>query len=123
MTAKLFKILLDVRAQPVIIAKNVAQKLGLQVVELKPCPHSILTSIGRKEFVTNQTKATLLLIFNIGNGLIMGMHKLKWARVLKILASSSFRGWFANGDFTTKLLHLVTFLRMSPLGVSAFVRF
>lgn len=50
-----------------MIGKNFAQKLGIRTVDLEPCPLSILTLVGGKEFVTGQTKVALRLVFLIGN--------------------------------------------------------
>lgn len=51
-----------------MIGKNLAWKLDVRIVDLEPCPLSILTLVGGKEFVIGQIKVALRLVFHVGNG-------------------------------------------------------
>lgn len=53
-------------AQPVMISKRLAYKLGLNTTNLKPCLFTIVTLVGGREYAINYTRQPLHLIFCIG---------------------------------------------------------
>ena len=62
------RVLMDTGAQPVMIGKLLADVLGLTASDLKPCPFTILTSLGGTEWATGQTKEPIHLIFHVEAG-------------------------------------------------------
>jgi len=62
------RVMMDSDAQLVMIGKKLAQKLGLTIVDLEPCPFIIVTSIGGTKQTTYFIKQPLQLIFCIGPG-------------------------------------------------------
>jgi len=58
--------MIDSGAQPSMIGKKLAQELGLTVVDLVPCPFTIVTSIRGTNQATSYTKQPLQLILCIG---------------------------------------------------------
>ena len=57
--------MMDSGAQPVMIGRRLAQDLGLSAADLKPCPFTIVTSVGGTERATGSTRQPLQLIFCI----------------------------------------------------------
>jgi hypothetical protein len=53
---------MDTKAQPIVIGKLLANALGLTTLDLKPCPFTMLTTLGGMEHATGQT---IDFIFNI----------------------------------------------------------
>ena len=62
------RVMLDSRAQPVMIGKQLAQDLGLSAIDLEPCPFTIITSVGGKETAIGYTRQPLQLMFGVGSG-------------------------------------------------------
>ena len=61
-------VMMDSGAQPVMIGKKLAQKLGLAAKDLAPCPFTIVTSIGHVERATGYTREPLQLSFRVKPG-------------------------------------------------------
>jgi hypothetical protein len=55
--------MMDLRAQPDMIGKNLAYDLRLIADDLVPCPFTIVTSIGHVERATGYTQEPLQLSF------------------------------------------------------------
>ena len=55
-------------AQPLLIGKNLSQKLRLTADDLAPCPFTIVTSVGHKERATCYTREPLQLSFRVKPG-------------------------------------------------------
>ena len=49
------RVMLDSRAQPVMIGKQLAQDLGLGAADLEPCPFTIVTPVGSTEKAMDYT--------------------------------------------------------------------
>ena len=62
------RVLMNFRAQPVMIGKQLAQDLGLGAADLEPCPFTIVTSVGATEKAMGYTRHPLQLVFSMGSG-------------------------------------------------------
>ena len=60
------KVLLDTGAQPIMLGKNLAERLKIKAEDLDPCPFTIATSLGGTEQPTGLTKVPLRLRFKVG---------------------------------------------------------
>ncbi len=60
------RVMMDSGAQPIMICKGLADSLGLTLVNLDPCPFTIVTSVGGTERATCYTNTPLRLIINVG---------------------------------------------------------
>ena len=60
------KVLLDTRAQPVMLGRLLAESLGIKEEDLDPCPFTIATSLGGTEQPTGLTKEPLRLQLKVG---------------------------------------------------------
>ena len=61
-------VMMDLRAQPVMINKRLGHQLGLAAENLAPCPFTIVTSIGHVEQATGYTREPLQLSFRVKPG-------------------------------------------------------
>lgn len=61
------RVMMDSRAQLVLICKCLVEELGLTAADLEPCPFIIVTSISHSERATGFTREPLRLIFCAGS--------------------------------------------------------
>ena len=61
-------VMMDSGAQPVMIGKIYAPKLGFTVEDLTPCPFTMVTCIGHGERATGYTREPLQLSFRVQHG-------------------------------------------------------